>query len=278
MVTGVIPTAVKWWIFMPEGDTLHRVAYQISNQICGKRILAARANAELPRAPELTGHTLQVAEARGKHLLLTVDNGLTVHSHLGMTGSWHIYPRGERWRKPPQRAALALRFDSHDLVCFSPKLIKLETGAGLRRETRLNRLGPDLLAAEFNAAEALSRLRRHNQLPIGEALMNQQLVAGIGNVYKSEILFMNRLNPFRPVADFDDQTLQSCLQTARRTMRRNLEGLRRKFRGSTLGDRLWVYRRRGMGCLECSTPIEMRRQGEAARSTYYCPHCQGGAI
>ena len=108
--------------------------------------------------------------------------------------------------------------------------------------------------------------------------MNQQLVAGIGNVYKSEILFMNRLNPFRPVADFDDQTLQSCLQTARRTMRRNLEGLRRKFRGSTLGDRLWVYRRRGMGCLECSTPIEMRRQGEAARSTYYCPHCQGGAI
>lgn len=105
--------------------------------------------------------------------------------------------------------------------------------------------------------------------------MAQQLVAGIGNVYKSEVLFMNRLNPFAPVASVDDDTLLECLRSSRRFMRRNLEGLRRKFRGSTLGDRLWAYRRRGMPCLECGTPIEMRRQGEAARSTYFCPHCQG---
>lgn len=275
MGTVAIPIAVKWWISVPEGDTLHRVAQQISIQICGKQILAARARAELHGAPELAGHTLSRAEARGKHLLLSVDNGITVHSHLGMTGSWHIYPRGERWRKPPQRAALALRFDTHDLVCFSPKLIKLEDAGGLRRKPMLSRLGPDLLAENFDADAALSRLRRHRQLAIGEALMNQQLVAGIGNVYKSEILFMTRLDPFRPVADFDDETLRSCLRTARHYMRRNLEGLRRKFRGSTLGDRLWVYRRRGMACLECATPIAMRRQGEAARSTYYCPQCQG---
>jgi len=275
MGTAVIPTAARWWISVPEGDTLHRVAIQISSQICGKQILAARANAELTRAPELAGHRLQSAEARGKHLLLTVDNGITVHSHLGMTGSWHIYPRGERWRKPPQRAALALRFDSHDLVCFSPKLIKLETGAEIRRNSMLNRLGPDLLADSFDEVAALMRLRRRSQLPVGEALMNQQLVAGIGNVYKSEILFMNRLNPFRPVADLDDAILLKCLHSSRRYMRRNLEGLRRKFRGTTHGDRLWVYRRRGLGCLECATPIEMRRQGEAARSTYYCPTCQG---
>jgi len=260
---------------MPEGDTLHRVAYQISAQIVGRRVEAARARAGLPRAGELAGHCLEHAEARGKHLLLDFDNALSVHSHLGMTGSWHIYPRGERWRKPAQRAALALRFASHDLVCFSPKLIELDSVRRIRRRRFVESLGPDLLAECFDEREALRRLRQHGHLPLGEALMAQQLVAGIGNVYKSEILFMNRLDPFAPVASFDDATLLECLRSARRFMRRNLEGLRRKFRGSTLGDRLWTYRRRGMPCLECATPIRMRRQGEAARSTYYCPCCQG---
>ena len=260
---------------MPEGDTLHRVALQITRQIRGKRAEAARARPELTRAPQLAGHTLENAEARGKHLLLDFDSGLSVHSHLGMTGSWHIYPRGERWRKPAQRAALALRFDSHDLVCFSPKMIEVESTARVRRNRFVAGLGPDLLADDFDMVEALARLRGHGRRPIGEALMDQRLVAGIGNVYKSEVLFINRLDPFRPVADFDDETLRECLRSARHFMRRNLEGLRRKFRGSTLGDRLWAYRRRGMPCLECATPIRMRRQGEAARSTYYCPRCQG---
>ncbi|MEM9315624.1 MAG: DNA-formamidopyrimidine glycosylase family protein [Pseudomonadota bacterium] len=260
---------------MPEGDTLHRVAQQISTQIVGKRIEAARARAELRRATELEGQCLEKAEARGKHLLLDFDNALSVHSHLGMTGSWHIYPRGERWKKPAQRAALALRFETHDLVCFSPRLIELDTTRRIRRNRFVESLGPDLLAESFDEAEALRRLKRHAHLPLGEALMAQQLVAGIGNVYKSEVLFMNRLNPFAPVSSVDDEALLECLRSTRRFMRRNLEGLRRKFRGSTLGDRLWVYRRRGMPCLECGTPIDMRRQGEAARSTYFCPHCQG---
>jgi endonuclease-8 len=259
---------------VPEGDTLHRVAFQIATQICGKRALAARARRELTRAPELAGKTLQHAEARGKHLLLDFDSGVTVHSHLGMTGSWHIYPRGERWRKPAQRAALALRFDSHDLVCFSPKLIELDISTRVRRHPMLTRLGPDLLSTDFSSEQALARLRSRQALPLGEALMNQQLVAGIGNVYKSEVLFMNRLNPFAPVSGYSDEILNECLISSRHYMRRNLEGLRRKFRGSTMGDRLWVYRREGMPCLECGTDIAMGRQGEAARSTYYCPCCQ----
>ena len=254
---------------------MFRVAYQITRQIRGKRIEAARARPELVHAQKLTGHCLQQAEARGKHLLLDFDNKLSVHSHLGMTGSWHIYPRGERWRKPAQRAALALRFDTHDLVCFSPKLIELDSTSRIHRNPFLTGLGPDLLAERFDEQEALRRLRRHHHLPIGEALMAQQLVAGIGNVYKSEILFMHRIDPFSPVSELDDETLLSCLHSARRYLRRNLEGRRRKFRGSTHGDRLWTYRRRGMPCLECGTPIRMRRQGETARSTYYCPRCQG---
>ena len=260
---------------MPEGDTLHRVAFQISKQICGRRIEAARARAELRRAGELAGQLLTTAEARGKHLLLDFDNALSVHSHLGMTGSWHIYPRGERWRKPAHRAALALRFSTHDLVCFSPKLIELDTTARVRRNPFVTGLGPDLLAGSFNEETAIARLRGHNTVPLGEALMDQRLVAGIGNVYKSEILFMNRLDPFKPVAAYDDDTLRACLHDARHYLRRNLEGLRRKFRGTTQGDRLWAYRRRDMPCLLCATPIAMRRQGEAARSTYYCPQCQG---
>lgn len=260
---------------MPEGDTLHRVAYQISTQICGKRIEDARARHEMRRATDLAGHVLDVAEARGKHLLLDFDNAMTVHSHLGMTGSWHIYPRGERWRKPAQRAALALRFDTHDLVCFSPKVIEYDRTTRIRRSAAVSGLGPDLLGEAFDEGEALQRLRSHNAVPLGEAIMNQQLVAGIGNVYKSEILFMNRLDPFKPVSAYDDETLLTCLRTSRRYMRRNLEGLRRKFRGSTLGDRLWAYRRKDTPCLECGKPIAMRRQGETARSTYYCPRCQG---
>ena len=261
---------------MPEGDTLFRVAYQITAQICGKRIEAARARPELVHAQKLTGHCLDKAEARGKHLLLHFDNELSVHSHLGMTGSWHIYPRGERWRKPAQRAALALRFDTHDLVCFSPKLIELERTARVQRNPLLVGLGPDLLAERFDEQEALRRLRRHDHLPIGEALMAQRLVAGIGNVYKSEILFMNRIDPFAPVSELDDEALRSCLRSARQYMRRNLQGLRRKFRGSSHGERMWTYRRAGMPCLECSALIRMRRQGETSRSTYFCPHCQGG--
>ncbi|HBW82465.1 MAG: formamidopyrimidine DNA glycosylase [Gammaproteobacteria bacterium] len=260
---------------MPEGDTLHRVAHQITEQLCGKRIETSRGKPELPKAQELVGCILQTADARGKHLLLDLDNGITVHSHLGMTGSWHIYPRGERWRKPAYRAALAMRFSSHDLICFSPKLIEIESSTRIRGRTLLTRLGPDLLADQFDEDAAIARLHMSGHIPLGEALMNQQLVAGIGNVYKSEIMFMNRLNPFKPLSNHDEETLRLCLRSARHYMRRNLEGLRRKFRGTTLGDRLWVYRRRGMPCLECSSPIAMRRQGETARSTYYCQICQG---
>ena len=127
---------------MPEGDTLHRVARQITDQLCGKRIEASRGRPELPKAQELTGGVLQTAEAKGKHLLLDLDNGYTVHSHLGMTGSWHIYPHGERWRKPAYRAALAMRFLSHDLICFSPKLIEVESSIRIRGRALLTRLGP----------------------------------------------------------------------------------------------------------------------------------------
>ena len=259
---------------MPEGDTLHRVAHQITVQVCGKRVEAARARSELKYAQELAGCRLDRAEARGKHLLLDFDNKLGVHSHLGMTGSWHIYPHGERWRKPASRAALALRFDTHDLVCFSPKLLELNSSARIRRHPLLAGLGPDLLADRFDEAEALRRLRRSRELSVGEALMSQQLVAGIGNVYKSEILFMNRINPFVAIAVLDEAGLRACLNSARRYLRRNLEGRRRKFRGSTHGERLWVYRRSGLPCLECGTVVRMRRQGEAARSTYYCSNCQ----
>ncbi|MGR8921994.1 MAG: Fpg/Nei family DNA glycosylase [Gammaproteobacteria bacterium] len=261
---------------MPEGDTLHRVAAAVGAQLTGQQVIAARGRADLD-AGRLDGARLDRAAARGKHLLLDFDGALSVHSHLGMTGAWHLYPRGEPWRKPARRAALALRFEARDLVCFSPRRLAIGPTTRLRRDAQLERLGPDLLAPSFDLDAALARLRTRDGLAVGEAIMSQQLVAGIGNVYKSEVLFMARINPFAPLAGIDDAGLGELLGLSRRLMRRNLEGARRKFRYSTVGERLFVYRRAGLPCLVCGTTIGMRRQGDAARSTYYCASCQGVA-
>ena len=258
---------------MPEGDTLHRIAREITVQLGGRTVVEARGMPGLHVEP-LAGSTLVTASARGKHLLIDFDSDVTVHSHLGMTGSWHIYPRGERWNKPPQRAAFAARFETHDLVCFSPRTIMAGSNARVRRDDGLVRLGPDLLGETFDVDVALARLRSHDRVPLGEAVMNQQLVAGVGNVYKSEVLFLEHLDPFAPLSRYADEDLVRCLASFRRHMRRNLGEPRRKFRGTTLGDRLWVYRRAELPCLRCETPIAMRRQGEAARSTYFCASCQ----
>lgn len=246
----------------------------INGRVKGQKILNIWERDPSSRAQALTGCTLRKAQARGKHLLIDFSNEQTLHTHLGMTGSWHLYQRGEPWQKPRHRAAIAFGFTHFELVCFSPKLIRLDSHWRIRGDAALQRLGPDLLDEEFDEDAAMARLRAHNLLPIGEALMNQQLLSGIGNVYKSEVLFIERLNPLLPLSHYDDETLRKCLQSARYYMRRNMEGWRRKFRGSTHGDRLWVYRREGTPCLECGTLIAMRRQGDAARSTYFCPQCQ----
>ncbi|MEM9185812.1 MAG: DNA-formamidopyrimidine glycosylase family protein [Planctomycetota bacterium] len=267
---------------MPEGDTLHRIAEQLRPVLAGHVVESARASR--PRsgaainAGLLVGKRVDAVEAVGKHLLVTFSGdpggGCVLHSHLGMTGAWHAYERNTPWRKPAKQAAIILVTATHTVINFSPKRLELTTGARLRGDTHFARLGPDLMLPGTTADAILPRLRTSNGAPIGEAVMNQTIAAGIGNVYKSESLFLAKLDPWRPVGEIDDQALLAYLTLTQKLMLRNRGGGMRTTRFAASGPRLWVYGRRGEPCLVCGGVIHLRRQGDQGRSTYWCPACQ----
>ncbi|TWT43341.1 DNA-formamidopyrimidine glycosylase family protein [Botrimarina hoheduenensis] len=294
---------------MPEGDTLYRVATLLGPVLRGQTILDASSSpAEAagetpapspsnPSAPptfawsdrtgtwnDRTGLTIDAASLigrrvtevapRGKHLLITLDDERVIHSHLGMTGSWHAYPRDEAWRKPARQASLALWTAEHAAVLFLPKQLALMSARQLQRDTHLQRLGPDLMRPADELRSILPRLRVHNATPIGEAVMNQTIAAGIGNVYKSETLFLARLWPWTPVGALSDTVLLDYLQLTRQWMWRNRGRGPRVTRWAADGRRHWVYGRGGQPCFECGQTIEVRRQGDAGRTTYWCRRCQ----
>jgi endonuclease-8 len=258
---------------MPEGDTLHRTALTLGRALTGRRIVTARCPTGAVNAAEIAGRCVLGVEARGKNLLLRLDDGSALHSHLRMTGSWHVYARGERWRKSPRGARLVLETDTHVVVCFHAPVLAL-LGRCADVPLSLASLGPDVLAPDFDVDLAVRRLRGAARLPLGVALLTQSLVAGIGNVYKSEALFLAGLDPFAPVAAFDDASLRRVLLVARSEMQVNLRGYPRDTRRDGSGVRTWVYGRRGEPCARCGRPVEMRRQGDGARSTYFCAGCQ----
>lgn len=259
---------------MPEGDTIYRTAVQLSRVLDGEAIVQASSRRDATLAGSLVGRTVSTTEACGKHLLMFLDDGGAIHSHMGMTGSWHIYQPGQTWQKPAKWAELVLELPRATCVCFTPKLLELLTAAGVRRHPQLSRLGPDLLSPGFSPTKALPRIRRHDRTTLGEAIMNQTLVCGIGNVYKSEILFLEKLSPFQQVGSLDDAGWVHLLERVRGLMRKNLEGYSRRTRFGPDGQRLWVYGRQGEPCLVCGATIRMQRQGDAGRSTYWCPSCQ----
>lgn len=263
---------------MPEGDTLYRIAENLrpvlEGRVVQQAISRASPSVDAIDAESLVGHTVASVEARGKHLMLSFDDQRVVHSHLGMNGSWHVYPIGEPWRKPARQAGLALRTDTHEVVNFNPKLLELVTTTKLRRNDYLARLGPDMMLPQVDFPECLARLRVHNQSPVGEAVMNQTILAGIGNVYKSETLFIHRLNPWSRVGELSDRVLLDYLRETHLLMRRNRDTGPRITRFARDGVRHWVYGRSGQACFECEEEIKVRRQGDAGRTTYYCPRCQ----
>lgn len=259
---------------MPEGDTIFRTAATLRKSLEGGAITAATARDGVVDCDVLVGNRLAAIEARGKHLLMHLASGHAVHSHMGMTGSWHVYHPQQPWRKGANLAALVMRVAALDAVCFSPKLLELLSADRLRRHPHLNRLGPDLLGAEFDVPAAIARFRRRNALPLGEAVMDQTIVCGIGNVYKSDLLFVLGFDPFAAVAQFTDDELGALLQRAQALMKRNLSGAPRQTRFRGDGRRLWVYGRSGDACFTCGAAIQLRRQGDAGRTTCWCPVCQ----
>ncbi|HMJ14180.1 MAG TPA: DNA-formamidopyrimidine glycosylase family protein [Polyangiaceae bacterium] len=259
---------------MPEGDTIFRTARTLDKALAQRRVLNARSSVARVRAGSLIGAEVRRVEARGKHLLIHFEDGRALHSHMGMHGSWHIYRPGERWQRSPAQGRCVLETDEFIAVCFGAPTLELLSRSALLQHERLRGLGPDVIESE-NPGAGIERLRQHGELPIGEALMQQSIVAGIGNVYKSEVLFLCAVSPFSAVSELSEATLERLLDTAQRLLRRNLSGSARRTRHA-LGDadRYWVYRRSGSACHRCATTIRMRRQGAAARSTYYCPTCQ----
>ena len=269
---------------MPEGDTLFRIAAGLRPYLVGRPVTAASARQPGPRAELLVGATIVSVDSLGKHLLIRFDSGLELRTHLGMRGSWHRYSLAEPWRRPPSRARLVLEVPGAVAVCFDAPTVELFEARAESIHPVLAALGPDLLAPDFDRdgpAEAVRRLRdpARASLTIAEALLEQGAVAGIGNVYKSEVLFVERVHPFRRVADLDDGTVRRLVLTSRRLLLANREGAVRVTTDPGVADRrgtgrLWVYGRAGRPCRRCGKSILDRRHGRLNRRTFWCPGCQ----
>ena len=269
---------------MPEGDTLFRTAAGLRPYLVGRRVTAARTGGPgaVPQVSRIVGSEITAVEALGKNLLIRFDNGLEVRTHLKMNGSWHRYRPGERWRRPPARARLVIEVPGAVAVCFDAPVVELLEQRAEAIHPSIGRLGPDLLARDFDAAEALRRLRdpARAALQIAEALVDQRALAGIGNVYRSEVLWLERIAPSTLVADLDDETLSRLVATARRLLLANAERGRGPERVTTGADRrafgpLYAYGRAGRPCRRCGTAIASTRHGrDLPRTTYWCPTCQ----
>ena len=274
---------------MPEGDTIHRAARTLDRALRGRQITGfATEYAQLAAVDDqspIAGRTIEGVEARGKWLLVRFSGDLILVTHMLMSGSWHIYRPGEKWQLPRRRAGVILDTDSFVAVAFDVPVAEFHTERSLARHAMLPQLGPDVLAGEFDEADAVARMCAHPHEEIGNVLLDQRVLAGIGNVYKSEICFAAQVNPFRKVATLAPKELADIAAIARRTMKANVAdeaksgivtytGLRRTTGSADRGARLWVYGRRGRPCRRCGAAIESRKQGAGARTTFWCPRCQ----
>ena len=215
---------------------------------------------------------VDAVEARGKHMMMRFSTGAALHTHMGMTGSWHLYRPGSPWRKAEGMARVVLEAGGVVAVCFVPSVAEIVATGSEESHPSLSRLGPDVLAPSRDAAPLVTGLRAAPDAEIGVALLDQAAVSGIGNIWKSEGLFLARVHPFDRVADLDDAALTRVVRAAMREMHRSVRLESAGIEGGRGGYR--VYRRSGRPCPRCGTVIEMRRQGPLRRSTYWCPRCQ----
>jgi len=250
-----------------EGDTILRLARRFESTLAGETVSAAAPNprGKAANVERLDGRTLESVEAHGKHLLLGFGD-LSLHSHLGMSGGWHFYRPGARWRRARSSAWAVLSSEDWEAVQFGGPTLRVAPTARLRRDPQITRLGPDILAGEFDAEPVVAAMWADPSRGLGDALLDQHLVAGIGNIFKSEACFAARVDPWRSIGDLADEELRAVLAAAREQMQAAVEsGGRHRFQ---------VYRRRQGSCPRCRGPISSRGQGDANRTTYWCPRCQ----
>lgn len=254
---------------MPEGDTIHRAAARLREAFAGRRLTKAevrrRSRHLVPDGAAVSG-----VEARGKHILVRLDCGLSIHVHLGLVGACHVYRSGERWRKPAHAARLVLATEGAEAVCFDAPVVEVLDTAELEQHAALNALGPDLCGPGPDIDEALARLATLDpRKAIGEVLLDQRIAAGIGNVYRNEVLFARRVHPRTPLGSLDAGARRALFETASRMLRANL----RPGRRATVDRGLAVYGRAGKACVRCRTAIRSAPDGDD-RTVYWCPRCQ----
>ena len=278
---------------MPEGDTIYRTARALERAIGGKVVTGfetglaklARVNDDAP----LVGRVVEKVESRGKWCLIYFSGDLILVTHMLMSGSWHLYRTGERWRMRRDRMRVVIRTAEWEAVGFNVPVAEFYTARSLERSSQVPRLGPDILDAEFSVEGGVARLAAYaRENPVAEiavVLLDQRVLAGVGNVYKSEVAFAAGVNPFRAMRTISAREMEAVVEISQRYMKANVMegkgdeivtylGNRRTTHSSNREERLWVYGRQGQECRRCGTKVMMRKQGMQARSTYWCPECQ----
>ena len=271
---------------MPEGDTLFRTATVLREVLVGRQVTSARGRPDGVPLERTVGSRVDRVESQGKHLLIGFDNGLTLHTHLRMHGSWHRYRTGESWKRSASRAVAVIEVPGAVCVCFDAPTVELLDSRALELHPVLSSLGPDLMALEPDLAEVSRRLAapERTATAIGEVLLDQTALAGIGNVYRSEVLFIERVDPFLPAGMLDPAARERLVASAAELLAANRGGHARstrpdpnappQFARSLPGGRLWVYARAGRPCLRCGARIRTRVFGSLPRRVFWCPGCQ----
>jgi endonuclease VIII len=259
---------------VPEGDTIHYAANRIRPVLEGHvpdELATPHPRFGRDRWPErLAGRAVRSVDAHGKHLFLRFEGGLTIHSHLRMTGSWQVLEQGRRWPRSPRSAWLVMRRGDREVIQFNGPVLELMTDSRTRLDQRIAGLGPDILAPEFDEARFLRRLREDDPTrPIGDALLRQQTLAGIGNLWKVEGCFEARIDPWRRTGEVSDDEALAIVRAIRPKMQQSAQdGMQDRFKA--------VFGRAGLPCPRCGgeARIQVRGQWDDNRPTFWCPRCQ----
>lgn len=257
---------------MPEGDTVYRTARNLDEVLAGAVLLKSDFRVPKYATLDLSGAVIEGVASRGKHLLIRVGEH-SIHSHLKMEGSWHRYRHGTKWRRPAYQARAVL--ETADWVAVGFDLGMLDVVARDDEESVVGYLGPDVLGADWDPALAVANIEREPDREIGLALLDQRNLAGLGNIYRTEVLFLRGVLPTRLVRDVPD--LPRMVELAHRLMDTNKDRVERSTTGNLRGSTDWVYGRDGRPCLRCGTTIVRGELGDNAlqlRDTYFCPRCQ----
>ena len=257
---------------MPEGDTVFRVCRALHRALAGQ--VLTRTDFRVPKlaGADLAGQTVKEVTARGKHILIRTGRGMTLRTHLKMEGTWVLYKPHQRWHGPEFEIRVVLETGEWAAVGYLLAMVDLmPTGD---EHLALSHLGPDILGRDWDMNKALERIRSKPEVSIAEALLDQRNLAGIGNLYKNETLFLRGLDPWTRVADVKD--LEAVIGLAQKLMRLNIDHAEQATTGSTrTGGQWYVMERPGKPCRRCGSLIQVANQGAPKRLTYWCPSCQG---